>query len=71
MFGGDIGHEERSADGEPADIAAGEEIFGGVAALFCKINADGEDKKEVNADDSEIKGGEGAMGNSGSRIHVM
>ena len=58
MFGGNIGDEERRADGEPADVAAGEEIVFGGALFARKIKADAENEYEIKPDDDEIDRGE-------------
>src|SRR5882724_10653977 len=57
MFGGNIGNEQRGADGEPADVAAGQEIILGAASLAGKIKADAENNDEVDRDDRDIHSG--------------
>ena len=58
MLGGNVGDEERRADGEPADVASGEEVIFGGALFARKIKADAEDENEIDADDDEIDRGE-------------
>ena len=58
MLGGNIGNEQRRADGEPADVAAGEKIVFGSAFLLREIQTDAKHNGEVNPDNEEIYGGE-------------
>src|SRR5215475_14500500 len=61
MFGRNIGDEERSADEEPADVAAGEEVVLGGALFLGEVEADAEDDQEIDTDNDEIDGGKVAV----------
>ena len=54
-----------SADREPADVAAGEEVVDGAAALAREVHADAEDDQEVDRDDADIEAGKGLGGDHG------
>ncbi len=62
MLGGNIRYEQRSADEEPSNIAAGEKIVLGGSFLHGKVHADPEDDGEINPDDHEINCCERSMG---------
>src|SRR5579864_6236 len=54
VLGGNIGDEERSANKEPTDIAAGQEIAFGGAFLSGEVHANAEDDGEIDPDDDEV-----------------
>ena len=55
MFAGDVGGKQGGADGDPADIAAGEEVIASIAFVAGMVIADGEDDEEVDDDDGRVE----------------
>ena len=62
MLGRDIGNEQRGADGEPAHVAAGQEVVGRSAFLAGEVEADAEDNHEVNCDNGDVDPGQCFVG---------
>src|SRR5271156_5274197 len=54
MLGGNIRNEQRSANGEPTDVAPRQKVFFGTAALFREIKAEAKNNEEVDDDDCNI-----------------
>src|SRR6202011_5751781 len=54
VFGGDIGYEQRRADEEPTNVAAGKEIIFGSALLAREVHADAKHDGEIDPDDDEV-----------------
>src|SRR5690606_41166184 len=63
VLGADVRGEERAADDEPARVATGKEVVGGVARPFapfaqCRPDRDTEHEHEVQCDDDPVGCGE-------------
>src|SRR5690348_1075354 len=54
MFGGDVRNKQRRADGEPADVAAGQKIILGGAFFSGEVKSNTEDNGEIDSDNDEI-----------------
>ena len=67
VLGRDVGNEKRRADGEPADIAARQEVVLRGALLAGEVEADPKHEREVDANDDEVDGGERSVGHGHSR----
>src|SRR5258708_29182388 len=67
MLRRNVGDEKRRADGEPADIAASEEVIFGSPFLSRKIETDPEYDGEVDSDDDQVDCFERPVGNRNRR----
>src|SRR5262245_35133319 len=56
MFRGNVGYEQRRADEEPADIAAGQKIVFGGSFFSREIKSNAEHDDEVDGNDGDING---------------
>ena len=61
MFGRNIGNEKRSANREPANVMASQEIVFGGASFFGEIQANAENNGEINPDNYQISCCENAV----------
>ena len=72
VLSGNIGNEQRGADGEPSHVATCQKIIGGISLSPREIEANGKHHHEVDRDDGDINGLEPFVGKvNGSRDHAQ
>ena len=69
VLGGNVRYEQRRADKEPSDIAAGEKVVGGGALFAREVEADTKDHQEINADDDQVERGQRTVSSRCGCIH--